>query len=100
MLEHKHKGVLSLNLKKLASRFDDSKIILILQSEMSLLMLLCKRVIKQRKHIPRYGKNTHNSFLGTVCSNIFCQNCLFKYFFISLSTKLFGKEFFFKTCFR
>ena len=49
MLERKHKGVLSLNLKKLASRFDDLKIILILQNEMLLLMLFCKRVLKQRK---------------------------------------------------
>ena len=39
MLERKHKGILSLNLKKLASRFDDLKIILILQNEMLLLML-------------------------------------------------------------
>ena len=39
MLECKHKGVLSLNLKKLASRFDDLKIILILQNEILLLML-------------------------------------------------------------
>ena len=75
MLERKHKGILSLNLKKLASRFDDLKIILILQNEMSLLMLFRKRVLKQRDDIPRYGKTTHNSFLGTECSNIFCQNC-------------------------
>ena len=39
MLEHKHKGILSLNLKKLASRVDDLKIILILRNEMLLLML-------------------------------------------------------------
>ena len=43
MLERKHKVVLSLNLKKLANRFDDLKIILILQNEMLLLMLFCKR---------------------------------------------------------
>ena len=55
MLERKHKGVLSLNLKKLASRFDDLKIILILQNEVLLLMLFCKRVLKQREDIPRYG---------------------------------------------
>ena len=30
MLEHKHKGILSLNLKKLASRVEDLKIILVL----------------------------------------------------------------------
>ena len=50
MLERKHKGVLSLNLKKLASRFDDLKIILILQNEMSLLMLFCKRVLKGKAY--------------------------------------------------
>ena len=49
MLEHKHKAILPLNLKKLASRVDDLKIILISQNEMLLLMLLCKRVLKQRK---------------------------------------------------
>ena len=100
MLERKHKGFLSLNLKKLASRFDDLKIILILQNEMLLLMLFCKRVLKQREGIPRYGNTINNSFLGTVCSNIFCENCLFKNIFMHLSTKLVGKEFFFNTSFR
>ena len=38
MLDHKHKGILSLNLKKLANHIDDLKIIL--QNEMLLLMLL------------------------------------------------------------
>ena len=95
MLERKHKGVLSLNLKMLASRFDDLKINLILQNEMLLLMLFCKRVLKQREGIPRYGNTINNSFLGTVCSNIFCENCLFKNILMNLSTKLVGKEFFF-----
>ena len=94
MLERKHKGVLSLNLKKLASRFDDLKITLILQNEMSLLMLFCKYVLKQREGIPRYGNTIDNSFLGIVCSNIFCEYCLFKNIFMHLSTKLVGKEFF------
>ena len=40
MLERKHKGVLSLNLKKLASRFDDLKITFTLQNEMLLLILM------------------------------------------------------------
>ena len=71
MLQRKHKGILSLNLKTLASRFDDLKIILILQNEMLLLMLFCKRVLKQREDIPRYGNTTNNYFLGTACSNIF-----------------------------
>ena len=80
MLERKHKGILSLNLKKLANRVDDLKMILILQNEMLLLMLFCKRVLKQREDIPRYGKTINNSFLGTVCFNTFCENCLFKNF--------------------
>ena len=100
MLERKHKGVLSLNLKKLASRFDDLKIILILQNEMLLMMIFRKRVLKQRESMPRYGNTINNSFLGTVCSNILCENCLFKNMFMPLSTKLAGKEFFSKTSFR
>ena len=97
MLEHKHKGILSLNLKKLANRFDDIKMILILQNEMLLLMLFCKPVLKQREDIPRSGKTINNSFLGTVCSNIFCENCLFKNILMHLSTKVEGNEFFFNT---
>ena len=62
MLERKHKGALFLNLKQLVSRFDDSKIILILQNEMLLLMLFYKRVLKQREGIPRYGNTINNSF--------------------------------------
>ena len=100
MLERKHKGTLSLNLKKLASRFDDLKIILILQNVMLLLRLFCKRVLKQREGIPRYCNTTNNPFLGAVCSNIFFENCLCKNIFMHLSTKLLGKEFFFNTSFR
>ena len=85
------KGILSMNLKKLASRVDDLKITLILQNEMLLLMLFCKCVLKQREDIPRYGKTIHNSFLGTICSNIFCENCLFKNILMHLSTKVEGK---------
>ena len=47
MFEHKHKGILPLNLKKLAKRVDNLKIILILQNDMLLLMLFCKCVLKQ-----------------------------------------------------
>ena len=54
MLERKHKGILSLDLKKLASHVDDLKIILILQNEILLLMLLCELVLKQSEDIPRY----------------------------------------------
>ena len=99
MLECKHKGLLSLNLKKLANCADDLKIILTFQNEMLLLMLFFKHVLKQREDIPRYGKTINNSFLGTVCSNIFCENCLFKNILMHLSTKLVGKEFF-NTSFR
>ena len=100
MLKRKHKSILSLILKKLANHVDDLKIILILQNEMLLLMLFCKRVLKQREDIPRYDKTINNSFLGTVCSNIFCENCLFKNILMHLSTKAEGKEFFFNTFFR
>ena len=100
MLQRKHKGVLSLNLKKLASHCDDLKITLILQNEMLLLMLLSNRVLRQREGIPRYGDTINNYFLGTVCSNIFSENCLFKNIFMHLSSKLVGKQFFFNTTFR
>ena len=67
---------------------------------MLLLMLFCKRVLKQRQDMQRYGNTINNFFLGTVCSNIFCENCLLKNVFMHLSTKLVGKEFFFTTSFR
>ena len=51
MLESKHKGILSLNLEKLDNRVDDLKIILILQNQILLLMLFCKRVLKQKEDI-------------------------------------------------
>ena len=73
--------------------FDDLKIILILQNEILLLMLFCKHVLKQREDMPSYNTK-NNPFLGTECSNIFCENCLFKKNFKLLSTKLVGKAFF------
>ena len=91
MLERKHKRILSLNLKKLASRVDDLKIILILQNEKLLSMLFWKRVLKQKEDIPRYGSTINNYFLGTVRSNIFRGNSLFKNIFMHLSTKLVEK---------
>ena len=63
-------------------------------------MLSCNRVLKQREDIPRYGKITNNSFLGTVCSNIFCENCLFQNVLMHLSTKVVRKQFFFNTSFK
>ena len=56
-------------------------------------MLFCKRVLKEREGIPRNGNTINNYYLGTVCSNILCENCLFKSIFMHLSTKLVGKEF-------
>ena len=94
MLVRKHKGIISLNLKKLPSYVYNLRIILILQNEILLLMLLCKCVLKQREEIPRYSNIINNSFLGTVCSNTLCENCLFKNMFMPLSTKLVGKHFF------
>ena len=64
----------------LDNHFDDLKIIFVLQNEMLLLMLFCKRVIKQREDILKYGKTIDNSLLGTVCSIFFWANCLFKNF--------------------
>ena len=95
MLERKRKGILSLNLKKLASCVDVLKIILILQNEMLLLRLFSKRVLKQSKDRPRYGNTKNNYFLGTVCFNVVSDNYLFKNVFMHLSTKLVAKEFFF-----
>ena len=80
-----------MNLKKLANPVDGLKITLILQIEILLLMLFCKRVLKQREDMPRYGNTINNSFLGTVCSNVSCENCLFKNISNHLSTKLLRK---------
>ena len=106
MLECKHKSILSLNLKKLAYSVDDLKIILILQNEILLFMLFCKRVNKQREGIPKYGNTINNNYFfggegrGGVCSNIFCETGLFRNILKHLSTKLVGKELFFNTSFR
>ena len=51
-----------LNLKNLANCVDDIKITLILQNEILLLILSCRRVLKQREDIPRYVKTINNSF--------------------------------------
>ena len=80
-----------------ANHANDLKIIL--QNEMLLMMLFCKHVVRQKEDIPGYGKTINNSFLGTVCYNIFCENCLFKNVLMHLSTKVVGKEFFFNKSF-
>ena len=59
----------------------------------NVIILFRKLVVKQRENVPRYGKTINNSFLGTVCSTIFCANCLFKNILMYLSTKLVAKEF-------
>ena len=76
MLERKHKGILYLNLKRLANCIDDLKIILILHNEM--------RVLKYREDILRYDKTINNSFLGTAFSKIFCENSLIQKYFNAL----------------
>ena len=60
-------------------------------------MLFCKHVLEQREDIPRYGKTINNSFLGTVCSTIFCANCLFKNILMHLPSKVVGNGFFLNT---
>ena len=50
MLERQDKGILSLNLKILANRVVDLKMNLILQKEMLLLMIFCKRILKQKTY--------------------------------------------------
>ena len=87
MLGLKHKRIYSFNLKKLANRVDVLKLISILQNEMLLLMLFCNRVLQHREDIPRFGKTINNFFLGTVCSSIFFENCLFKNILMHLLTK-------------
>ena len=83
----RHHGILSLNVKKLANPVEDLKIIWILKKKMLLLMLFCKRVLKQKEEIPKYGNTINNYFW----ENIFCENCLFKNILMQLSTKLVGK---------
>ena len=84
MLEHEHKGIFSLNLKKLTNPVDDLKLILVLLNEMLLMMLVCKLVLKQREDLSRYGEIINNFLLGTVCSTTFCENCLFKIIIITI----------------
>ena len=73
------------------------KIILILQNEMLLLMLICKRVLKQREDIPRFGKTINSSFLETVCYRVFCVCCLFKSILMNSSIHLLNKLFLHET---
>ena len=79
MLEYKNKGILSLNLNKLANRVDDVKMVLILQNEMLLLMLFCKLVPKQGEDIPN-SKTVNNSSFGTLCLQFSVQVAFLKIF--------------------
>ena len=81
MLERKHKGILSLNPKRLANPIDDLKIILILQNEMLILMLICKRVVLQFSAQIAYLKILHlssNSYLKSSHASHACQIKLLK----------------------
>ena len=77
MLERKHKAILSLNLKKLANRVDAFLCVDFLNIAID---AFCKRVLKQRGGIRRYGKTTNNSFLGKVCSTFSVQITYLKIF--------------------
>ena len=55
----------SLNLKKLLNRFLDWKITFTLHCGKDLLTDLYKRFLKIKSNIPKYGRTTNNSFLGT-----------------------------------
>ena len=50
-----------LNLNKLLNRFLDWKIILILHCGNDLLTALCKRFLKFKENVPKYGRTTVNS---------------------------------------
>ena len=64
-------------------------------------MLFCKRVLKQREDISRYGNTIVFFGGGGQYVLIFSVKIAYlKIFFMSLSTKLVGKEFFFNTSFR
>ena len=55
-----------LNLNKLLNRFLDWKITLILHCGNDLLTALYKRFLKFKENVPKNGRTTNNSFLGTV----------------------------------
>ena len=80
MLERKHKGILSLNLKKLASRVDDLKITLILQNEMLLLCFFVSVFLNKGKTyqdmvklyiIPFWGQYVPIFSVKIACSKLF-----------------------------
>ena len=60
------KGMASLNLKKLLNRFLDWKVTFILHCGKDLLTDLYKRFLKFKENVPKHGRTTNNSFLGTV----------------------------------
>ena len=56
----------SLNLKELPNRFLDWKITFILDCGKELLTDWYKSFLKFKENVPKYGRTTNNSFLGTV----------------------------------
>ena len=55
----------SLNLNKLLNRFLDSKVTFILHCGNDMLTDLYKRFLKFKENVPKNGRTTNNSFLGT-----------------------------------
>ena len=64
----------SLNLKKVLNRFLDWKVTSILHCGKDMLTDLCKRFLKFKENVPKYGITTNNSFsgiVGTICSGTY-----------------------------
>ena len=70
-----------------------TKIVLVLQNEM-LLLVVFRNLLKKREDIPRYGKTINHSFLWTTFS---VKNAYFKMF---LSTEVVEEEYFFNASFK
>ena len=65
-----------------------------------MLVLLCKRVLKTRDKLPRYGRTINNSFFSIVYAKGVCKNLLFEKVLMQLSASLMRNAFFLKTSFR
>ena len=84
------KGIESLNLKKLHNQFLYWQITFILHCGKDLLTDLYKRFLKFKENVPKYGKTTNNSFLGTVGTIYLGTYSLSKNFLIDWSIILTG----------
>ena len=60
----------SLNLKKLLNRFSDWKKAFILHCGRDLLTDLDKRFLKLKENVPKNGRTTNNSLLGTLIQSL------------------------------